>query len=528
MKRIHFNDDARHGLASGVNQLADAVKVTLGPKGRYVVLQRPFGAPVVTNDGVTIAKEIDLEDPVENMGAQLVKEAAIKTNEVAGDGTTTSVVLAQVIVNEGLRTISSGANPISVRRGIDKAVEYVVEQLAISAKEIGSEDDITQVGIISAGDDAIGEKIAEAMHIVGKDGVITVEESQTFGIDIDTVEGMQFQSGYMSHYMVTDESRMEAVLYDPLILMIDSRVNAIQDLLPALEKVIQTNRPLLIIADDMSKEVLGTLIVNKLQGKLNVVAIKSPGFGDRRKRQLEDIAIVTGGQVVTEDTGLTLEDISLEMFGRAKTIKIGKEFTTIIDGAGNQDDIKNRVNNLKSEIELASTDFEKEKLQERIAKLSGGVAVIKVGAATASELKEKKFRIEDALMATRAAVEEGIVAGGGVALASIDISNVETNDADELIGVSIVARAILEPCKAIATNSGYEGSVVIEKVKEMPSGSGFNAATGKYGDMLEMGVIDPVKVVRTALQNAASVAGLILITEVAVNTIEQENYEIGG
>jgi chaperonin GroEL len=516
-KDIKFDEEARRGLEAGVNKLANAVKVTLGPKGRYVVLEKKFGAPTITNDGVTIAKEIELEDALENMGAQLVKEVATKTNDVAGDGTTTATLLAQVIVREGLKNVAAGANPLAIKRGIEKAVEAVVAEIKKNAKEIEDKEEIAHVGSISAADDAIGAKIAEAMDIVGKDGVITVEESQTFGIDIDTVEGMQFDKGYVAPYMVTDPDRMEAVLTEPFILIANQKISNIQDLLPVLEKVMQNGKQLLIISEDVEGEALATLILNKLRGTFTSVAVKAPGFGDRRKRMLEDIAIVTGGQVISEELGMKLEGATLDMLGRAKTVKITKETTTIIDGAGNEADIKARVGQLKMEIENSDSDFDREKLQERLAKLSGGVAVIKVGAATEVELKEKKHRIEDALQATRAAVEEGIVAGGGVALtdASPVLDKLKLPD-DEMIGVAIIRKALDEPLKTIASNAGFEGSVVVEKVKGLKKGEGLNAATGEYGDLLKMGVIDPVKVTRTALQNAASVGALILITETSV------------
>ncbi|MDZ4180866.1 MAG: chaperonin GroEL [Coriobacteriia bacterium] len=519
-KEIRFDEAARRGLEAGVNKLADAVKVTLGPKGRYVVLEKKFGAPTITNDGVTIAKEIEVEDALENMGAQLVKEVATKTNDVAGDGTTTATLLAQVIVREGLRNVAAGANPLAIKRGIEKSVEAVVEAIKANAKEIEDKEEIAHVGAISAADDVIGNKIAEAMEVVGKDGVITVEESQTFGIDIDTVEGMQFDKGYISPYMITDPDRMEAVLNEPLILIANSKITNIQDLLPVLEKVMQAGKTLMIIAEDVEGEALATLVVNKLRGTFNCVAVKAPGFGDRRKRMLEDIAVVTGGQVVTEEMGIKLEGVTMEMLGRAKTVKITKENTTIIDGAGDEPTIKARIQQIKAEIENSDSDFDREKLQERLAKLSGGVAVIKVGAATEVELKEKKHRIEDALQATRAAVEEGIVAGGGVALVdalpaldALDLAD------DEMIGVTIIRKALVEPLKMIASNAGFEGSVVVEKVKTLGKGEGLNAATGEYGDLLKMGVIDPVKVTRTALQNAASISALILITEAAVNDL---------
>jgi chaperonin GroEL len=519
-KDIRFDEEARRGLEAGVNKLADAVKVTLGPKGRYVVLEKKFGAPTITNDGVTIAREIELDDPIENMGAQLVKEVATKTNDVAGDGTTTATLLAQVIVREGLRNVAAGANPLAIKRGIEKAVDAIVDQIKKDARAIEDQSEIANVGAISAGDQAIGDKIAEAMKIVGKDGVITVEESQTFGIDIETVEGMQFDKGYISMYMITDPDRMEAVMSDPLILIANQKISSIADLLPVLEKVMQAGKQLLIVAEDVDGEALSTLVVNKLRGTFTSVAVKAPGFGDRRKRMLEDIAIVTGGQVVSEELGTKLDGVTLEMLGRAKTVKITKENTTIIDGGGSEADIKGRIAQLKTEIELSDSDFDKEKLQERLAKLSGGVAVIKVGAATEVELKEKKHRIEDALQATRAAVEEGIVAGGGVALvnASPALDKLKLED-DEKIGVQIIRKALEEPLKTIASNAGFEGSVVAEKIKGMKKGEGLNSATGEYGDLVKMGVIDPVKVTRTALQNAASIAALILITETTVTDV---------
>jgi len=523
-KEIRFDEEARRGLEAGVNKLADAVKVTLGPKGRYVVLDKKFGAPTITNDGVTIAKEIELEDTLENMGAQLVKEVATKTNDVAGDGTTTATLLAQVIVREGLRNVAAGANPLAIKRGIEKSVEAVVEGIKSNAKDIEDRDEIAHVGAISAADDTIGDKIAEAMEIVGKDGVITVEESQTFGIDIETVEGLQFDKGYVSPYMVTDAERMEAVLSEPLILIANQKIGNIQDLLPVLEKVMQSGKNLLIIAEDLEGEALATLIVNKLRGTFTSVAVKAPGFGDRRKRMLEDIAIVTGGEVVSEEMGIKLENVTLEMLGRAKTVKITKEDTVIIDGAGTEENIKARINQIKAEIEQSDSDFDKEKLQERLAKLSGGVAVIKVGAATEVELKEKKHRIEDALQATRAAVEEGIVAGGGVALvdASAALDALEL-DEEEMIGVKIIRKALDEPLKTIASNAGFEGSVVVEKIRnEATKGFGLNGATGEYGDLMGMGVIDPVKVTRSALQNAASIAALILITETTINDLPEK------
>jgi chaperonin GroEL len=530
-KDIRFDVEARQGLAAGVNKLADAVKVTLGPKGRYVVLEKKFGAPTITNDGVTIAKEIELEDPLENMGAQLVKEVAVKTNDVAGDGTTTATLLAQVIVAEGLRNVMAGANPLAIRRGVEKAVEAVVADIKDSAKDIETREQIADVGAISAADKEIGDKIAAAMEVVGKDGVITVEEGLTFGIDIETVEGMQFDKGYINPYMITDPDRMEAVLSDPYILIANQKIGNIQDLLPILEKVMQAGKQLLIIAEDVEGEALATLVLNKLRGTFICVAVKAPGFGDRRKRMLEDIAIVTGGQVVTEELGMKLDSVDLSVLGRAKTVKITKENTTIIDGAGAEDQIKGRINQIKTEIENSDSDFDREKLQERLAKLSGGVAVIKVGAATEVELKEKKHRIEDALQATRAAVEEGIVAGGGVALvdAVASLDAIKCDDPDENVGVNIIRKALVEPLKTIASNAGFEGSVVVEKVKaEGKKGYGLNSATGEYGDLVSMGVIDPVKVTRTALQNAASIAALILITEAAVSDVPTKDDGAGA
>ncbi len=518
-KDIVFGTDARAKLAKGVNTLADAVTTTLGPKGRYVALQRSYGAPTITNDGVSVAKEIELKDPIENMGAQLVKEVATKTNDTVGDGTTTATLLAQVIVNEGLRNVAAGANPIAIRRGIDKAVDAVVAEMKDSAMEISTKQQIASVGTISAGDPEIGEKISDAMEVVGKDGVITVDESQTFGIDIDTVEGMQFDKGYISPYFATNNDNMTAELDNPYILMTDQKISNIQDILPILEAVSKQGAPLLIIAEDVDGEALATLILNKLRGTLNVAAVKAPGYGDRRKRMLEDIAILTGGQVAMKELGVQLTDVTAEMLGRAKSVKITKDNTTIVGGAGSKDAIEERVSQIKNEIENTTSDFDKEKLQERLAKLSGGVAVIKVGAATEVELKEIKHRIEDALQATRAAVEEGIVAGGGVAFlaAAPALDSVETSDPDEKIGVDIIRKALEAPVKTIASNAGYEGSVVVEKIKSLPKGQGLDSATGNYGDMIEMGVLDPVKVTRTTLQNAASVASLILITEATVS-----------
>ena len=523
-KDIDFGTDARAKLAKGVNTLADAVTTTLGPKGRYVALQRSYGAPTITNDGVSVAREIELKDPVENMGAQLVKEVATKTNDTVGDGTTTATLLAQVIVNEGLRNVAAGANPIAIRRGIDKAVEAVVAQMRGIAKEVSTKQQIASVCTISAGDPVIGGKISDAMDVVGKDGVITVEESQTFGIDIDTVEGMQFDKGYVSPYFATNNETLTAELDNPYILMTDNKISSIQDILPILEAVQKQGAPLLIMAEDVDGEALTTLILNKLRGVLNVCAIKAPAYGDRRKRMLEDIAVLTGGQAVIKELGVNLNEISAEMLGRAKSVKVTKETTTIVGGAGSKDAIDDRITQIKAEIENTTSDFDREKLQERLAKLAGGVAVIKVGAATEVELKEIKHRIEDALQATRAAVEEGIVAGGGVSFlaASSVLDSVQTSDADEKIGVEIIRKALEAPVRTIANNAGFEGSVVVEKIKALPTGQGLDSASGQYGDMIEMGVLDPVKVTRTTLQNAASVASLILITEATVSEMPKD------
>ena len=518
-KDILFGTDARAKLAKGVNTLADAVTTTMGPKGRYVALQRSYGAPTITNDGVSVAKEIELKDPIENMGAQLVKEVATKTNDTVGDGTTTATLLAQVIVNEGLRNVAAGANPIAIRRGVEKAVDAVVAEMKKSAQDVSTKAQIASVGTISASDPQIGNKIADAMEVVGKDGVITVEESQTFGIDIDTVEGMQFDKGYISPYFSTNNENMTAELDNPYILMTDQKISNIQDILPILEAVQKSGSPLLLIAEDVDGEALATLILNKLRGVLNVCAVKAPGYGDRRKRMLEDIAILTGGQVAMKELGINLTDVTAEMLGRAKSVKIDKDNTTIVGGEGSKDAIDERIAQIKAEVEVTSSDFDREKLQERLAKLAGGVAVIKVGAATEVELKEIKHRIEDALQATRAAVEEGIVAGGGVAFlaAAKALDAVECCDPDEKIGVDIIRKALEAPVKTIANNAGFEGSVVAEKIKGLPAGQGLDSATGKYGDMIEMGVLDPVKVARVTLQNAASVASLILITEATVS-----------
>ena len=520
-KDIYFGTDARAKLAKGVNTLADAVTTTMGPKGRYVALQRSYGAPTITNDGVSVAKEIELKDPVENMGAQLVKEVATKTNDTVGDGTTTATLLAQVIVNEGLRNVAAGANPIAIRRGVDKAVDAVVAEMKKSAQQVSTKEQIASVGTISASDPEIGKKISDAMEVVGKDGVITVEESQTFGIEIDTVEGMQFDKGYISPYFATNNDTMTAELSNPYILMTDQKISNIQDILPILEAVQKQGSPLLIMAEDVDGEALATLILNKLRGALNICAIKAPGYGDRRKRMLEDIAILTGGQVAMKELGINLTDVTAEMLGRAKSVKIAKDTTTIVGGAGSKDAIAERVNQIKAEIENTTSEFDREKLQERLAKLSGGVAVIKAGAATESELKEIKHRVEDALQATRAAVEEGIVAGGGVAFmdAAPALDAVEIDDPEEKIGVDIVKKALTAPVATIAKNAGFEGAVVVDKVAELPAGQGLNSANGEWGDMIEMGVLDPVKVSRVTLQNAASVASLILITEATVSDV---------
>ena len=520
-KNITFNTDARAKLAKGVNTLADAVTVTMGPKGRYVALQRTFGAPTITNDGVSVAKEIELEDNIENMGAQLVKEVATKTNDTVGDGTTTATLLAQAIVNDGLRNVAAGATPLAIRRGIDKAVNAAVAEMKKQAKPVETKEQIASVGTISAGDPEVGEKIAEAMEVVGKDGVITVEDSQTFDITIDTVEGMQFDKGYVSAYFVTDNDRMEAVMKDPYILITDQKISSVQDIMPVLEAVQRAGRGLLIIAEDIDGEALPTLVLNKIRGALNVCAVKAPGYGDRRKRILEDIAVLTGGQAALDELGVKVADITADMLGTAKSVTISKDNTVIVGGAGSKEAIDARIAQIKGEMENTTSDFDREKLQERLAKLSGGVAVIKVGAATESELKEIKHRVEDALQATRAAVEEGIVAGGGVAFmdAVPALDAVEIDDPEEKIGVDIVKKALTAPVATIAKNAGFEGAVVVDKVAELPAGQGLNSASGEWGDMIEMGVLDPVKVSRVTLQNAASVASLILITEATVSDV---------
>ena len=523
-KDIKFEAEARGELAKGVTKLADAVKVTLGPKGRYVAIEKSYGAPLITNDGVTVAREVELEDPVQNMGAQLVREAAVKTNDVAGDGTTTATLLADVIVNEGLRNVTAGADALGIRRGIQKATTAVVEQIKKDSKKVSTKEQIANVGTISAGDAEIGNMIAEAMHEVGHEGAISVEESQTFGIEMEIVEGMQYDRGYISPYMATDMERMEAVLPDPYILLTDQKIANVQELVPLLEEVMKSGRGLLVVAEDVEGEALATLLLNKLRGTLNVVAVKAPGFGDRRKRILEDIAVVTGAEPIMKDFGMSLADATVANCGHARTVKVTKDSFLIVDGAGKKAAIKDRIAQIKAELDHTESDFDKEKLQERLSKLSGGVAVLKVGAATEPELKEKKSRIEDALQATRAAVEEGIVAGGGVALVNAlpALKKVETDDLDEKVGVDIISKAVEAPLRVIASNAGYEGSVVVEKVKNMKKGEGINFATGQEGNLITMGVADPVKVTRTALESAASVAALILITEATINEIPQD------
>lgn len=516
-KEIKFAADARESMVRGVDILADTVKVTLGPKGRNVVLEKAYGSPLITNDGVTIAKEIELEDHFENMGAKLVSEVASKTNDIAGDGTTTATVLTQAIVREGLKNVTAGANPIGIRRGIEAAVATAVEALKAQASPVSNKAEIAQVAAVSSRSEKVGEYISEAMERVGTDGVITIEESRGMETELDVVEGMQFDRGYLSQYMVTDNEKMVAELENPFILITDKKISHIQDILPLLESILQTSRPLLIIADDVDGEALPTLVLNKIRGTFNVVAVKAPGFGDRRKAMLEDIAILTGGTVITEDLGLDLKDATIEALGQAAKVVVDKDGTTIVEGAGNPEAIANRVAVIKSQIEGITSEFDREKLQERLAKLSGGVAVIKVGAATETELKEMKLRIEDALNATRAAVEEGIVAGGGTALVNVidSVAKLELKGDDET-GRNIVLRALEEPVRQIAYNAGYEGSVIIDKLKNSELGTGFNAATGEWVNMIETGIIDPVKVTRSALQNAASVASLILTTEAVV------------
>jgi len=518
-KELKFNEDARRSIERGVNILADAVKVTLGPKGRYVVLDKKFGAPTITNDGVTIAREIEVEDPFENQGVQLAREAATSTDDVAGDGTTTATVLAQAIVREGLKNVAAGANPMGLKRGIEKAVIAVVEDLKKNSKEVSGKEDIARVGTVVSREREIGDVIADAIEKVGKDGVVNVEEGQTFGLELEFTEGMQFDKGYLSPYMITDPERMEAVLDEPYILIANQKIGAVKDVLPILEQVIQAGKPLVIVAEDVEGESLATIVVNKLRGTFTAVAVKAPGFGDRRKRMLEDIAIVSGGEVITEELGLKLENTKVSQLGRARKVVVDKDTTTIIDGAGESDAIKGRIKQLKSEIENTDSDFDREKLQERLAKLSGGVAVVKVGAATEVEIKEKKHRVEDALKATRAALEEGIGAGGGVALlnaADAVKKLVETLEGEEKTGAQIIIRALEEPLRQLAYNAGLEGSVVVDKVRSAKKGEGLNVETGEIEDLVKAGIIDPTMVTRSALQNAASIAKNILTTEAVV------------
>jgi chaperonin GroEL len=531
-KELQYAEEARGSLQSGVDAVANAVKVTLGPKGRYVVLDKKFGAPTITNDGVTIAREVEVEDVFQNQGAQLVREVATATNDVAGDGTTTATLLAQIIVRQGLKNVAAGANPLALRRGIEKAVDAVVENLREKqSKEVSGKEQIARVAAISAADDEIGNVIADAIEKVGKDGVVNVEEGQTFGMELEFTEGMQFDKGYISPYMVTDQDRMEAVLEDPYILIANQKIGSVRDILPVLEQVMQGGKPLLIVAEDVEGECLATLVVNKLRGTFTGVAVKAPGFGDRRKRMLEDIAILTGGEVITEEMGLKLENTQLTQLGRARRVVVAKDNTTIIDGAGSPDDIKGRIKQIKQEIENTDSDFDREKLQERLAKLAGGVAVVKVGAATETEMKEKKHRVEDALQATRAALEEGVVPGGGVALlnaqAGLDPESL-ADDPDEITGARIIHRSLEEPVRQIAENSGLEGSVVVNKVRDLKAGEGLNAANGEYGNLIKAGVIDPTMVTRSALQNAASIAKNILVTEAIIAEPPEENGGGGG
>ena len=524
-KELHYGEEARRALQAGVDKLADTVKITLGPKGRNVLLSKSFGSPLITNDGVTIAREIELEDAVENMGAQLVKEVATKTNDVAGDGTTTATLLAQIIIREGFKNVAAGANPMVLKRGISGAVEVAVEEIKRLSQQVNTSDEIANVASVSAADEEIGKLIAEAMDKVGKEGVITVEESKSMGTTLDVVEGMQFDRGYFSPYMVTDTEKMEAVSDNPYVLITDKKINNIQDLLPLLEQVVQAGRKLFIICDDLEGEALATLIVNKLKGVFDCVAVKAPGFGERRKAMLEDIAVLTGATVISEDLGYELKETTLDMLGTAETVKVDKENTVIVGGGGTAEDIEARVNAIKAQIEQCTSDFDREKTQERLAKMAGGVAVIKVGAATETELKERKLRIEDALNATKAAVEEGIVSGGGTALANsipAVAAYVETLTGDARTGGQIIVRALEEPVRQIAENAGYEGSVVVAQVKSSPEGTGFNAATEEYVDMIGAGIVDPAKVTRSALQNAASASAMLLTTEAGVTDIKED------
>ena len=530
-KVLKFDEEARRALEAGVNKLADVVSVTLGPKGRNVVLDKKWGAPTITNDGVTIAKEVELEDPYENMGAQLAKEVATKTNDVAGDGTTTATVLARAMVHRGMRNVAAGANPMALKRGIEKGVAAAVEAIMGQAKDIDSKDEIAHVASISAASTEIGETIAEALDKVGKDGVVTVEESNTFGIELEFVEGMQFDKGYISPYFVTDQERMEAVLEDPYILIVNKKISSVQEILPVLEKVLQAGKPLMIIAEDVEGEALATLVVNKIRGTFAAVAVKAPGFGDRRKAMLQDMAILTGGQVVSEEVGLKLENATLDLLGRARRVVVAKDTTTIVEGQGDEADIKGRINQIKAEIDKTDSDWDRQKLQERLAKMAGGVALIKVGAATEVELKEKKHRIEDAVSATKAAVEEGIVAGGGVALIRAE-SALDKLDltGDEATGARIVRESLADPARLIADNAGFEGAVTVERIRSEGDTRGFDAAKGEYVDMFKVGIIDPAKVTRSALQNAASIAALVLTTESAVveKPEEEEPAAAGG
>jgi chaperonin GroEL len=530
-KQIIYNEEARRALERGVNALAKTVTATLGPKGRNVVLDKKFGSPQITNDGVTIAREIELEDPFENMGAQLVKEVATKTNDVAGDGTTTATLLAQGIIRDGLKNVAAGANPMLMKRGIEKAVVVALKELEKMSKPVETKEDISQVAAISASDETIGELIAEAMEKVGKDGVITVEESKGFTTDLKVVEGMQFDRGYISPYMVTDTEKMEAVLEDPFIMLTDRKVSNIHDLLPLLEKIVQKGKQLLLIAEDVEGEALATLVVNKLRGTFTCVAVKAPGFGDRRKAMLEDIAVLTNGKVISEDLGIDMKNVEIDMLGHARQVRISKEETVIVDGGGSTEEIKKRIAQLRVQIEDTTSDFDREKLQERLAKLAGGVAVIEVGAATETEMKEKKMRIEDALSATRAAVEEGIVPGGGIAYLNINegFGQLETElEGDTLTGLLIVKRALEDPVRVIADNAGAEGSVVVEKIKAMDKGTGFNAMTGKFENMMAAGIVDPAKVARSAIQNAASISALFLTTEAVVTDLPEKEGGGGG
>ncbi len=529
-KTLLFGEEARRSMQAGVDKLANTVKVTLGPKGRNVILDKKFGSPLITNDGVTIAREIELEDAYENMGAQLVKEVATKTNDVAGDGTTTATLLAQAIIREGLKNVTAGANPILIRNGIKTAVEKAVEEIQKISKPVNGKEDIARVAAISAADEKIGKLIADAMEKVGNEGVITVEESKSMGTELDVVEGMQFDRGYVSAYMVTDTEKMEAVLDNPLVLITDKKISNIQDLLPLLEQIVQAGKKLLIIADDIEGEAMTTLVVNKLRGTFTCVGVKAPGFGDRRKEMLQDIATLTGGVVISDEVGGDLKEATLDMLGEAESVKVTKENTTIVNGRGNSEEIKNRINQIKLQLEATTSEFDKEKLQERLAKLAGGVAVVKVGAATETELKESKLRIEDALAATKAAVEEGIVPGGGTAYVNVinEVTKLTSDIQDEQVGINIIVRSLEEPMRQIAHNAGLEGSVIIEKVKNSDAGVGFDALRGEYKDMIKAGIVDPTKVTRSALQNAASVASTFLTTEAAVADIPEKEMPQGA